>query len=297
MLPVEQLKSWSDCVKLSRERKFQAACAVLFGSVLIAYLTIRPPADAYTYHGLEEHSLAYNLLSTESRAWQAFIPPNHLTARVSWLGAYPRSLVPFAGFSLALFLLFAAALRSGRARSAFLTASAFELVVMALVYRPVLWHYGLFFVTFILASLVDTVPLAERTSRPRLLRAVSIAAVFAILGLQTVSTVTQSRNDWNGAYSYAKQTSYWLMQSGLDKEPMVIMPYSYGAAMIGYMQRPSAYYPACRCVGSFFVYRAGVDAMRVVTEDELVDLSADLICLSLFSVVGSYRSRRSEVCT
>ena len=50
---------------------------------------------------------------------------------------------------------------------------------------------------------------------------------------------------------------------------MVIMLYTYGAAVIGYMQRASAYYPACRCFGSFAVLKEGIDQKRVVTEGEL----------------------------
>jgi hypothetical protein len=273
MLPIDKLKSRRDCGKLFRDHKFQAACAVLFASVLIAYFTIRPPADIYTKHGLEKHSVAYNVLWTESRAWQAFVPPDRLTDRMSWLRSDLYPFGPPAGFSLALFLLFAGALRTARARLIFLAASAFELVVMSLVYPPALWHFGLFFITFILASLVDAVPLTDRTGGMRLLHSIALVAAFLILGLQTVRAATRSREDWKGAYSYAKQTSDWLVQSGLDKEPMVFMPYRSGPAVIGYMQRPSAHYPACRCVGSFAVLKTGVDAERIVTENELEDLS------------------------
>jgi hypothetical protein len=277
LLGIEKLKNWSDFGKLFLERWFQAAGIALLGSVLIAYFTLRPPADAYKHHGLEEHSGAFNLLSTESRTWQAFIPSNRLTSRIPWLGLYWGSSNPYlvalpAGFSLALFLLLAAALRTVRARSAFLITSALEVVVMALVYRPALWHFGLFFVTFILALLMDAYTSTEKTSRAWLPRPVASAVVLGILGLQTERAVTASRDDWNGPYSYSKQASSWLMQSGLNKNSLVVMPYTYGAPLLGYMQRPSAYYPACRCVGSFRVYREG-ELKRVVTGNELENLS------------------------
>lgn len=278
-LGVATLKGWGDFVKLTRNREVQVCSAVLFIGVLAAYFTIRPPADPFTHHGIEQYSLGYNLLSTESRAWQALIPPNSLTDRASWLesshyfGSNPERFVPAAGFSLALFLLVGAALRTAKARSLFVTASAFEVLVMSGVYRPALWHFGLIFTAFILALLTDAFGETNGTRRPWLPGPVGLAVVLTILSFQTISAVTVSRDDWKYTYSYAKETSSWLIRAGLQKRPLVIMPYSYGAAILGYMRRSSAYYPACRCVGSFAVLRAGVDRERLVTEEELEALS------------------------
>jgi hypothetical protein len=279
LLPVERLKSWSDVGKLLRERGFQAACITLLGSVLIAYFTIRPPADAYKHLGLEEHSVAYNLLSTESRTWQAFIPPNHVTARVSWLGLHWSgsnlySFGPPAGFSLALFLLLATALRTARARSLFLIAAALEVVAMSLTYRPALWHFGLIFTAFILALLIDAYAVTNRNPRPWLPQSAAFAVILAILGPQTWSAARASMSEWVFPYSNGKKTSSWLKQAGFDKNPLVVMPDTYGATLLGYLQRPSAYYPVCRCVGSFAVRKEGWDSYHLASEDELEDLAA-----------------------
>ena len=275
MFCIGKLKGWKDLGKLFRDFEFQAASVLLFASVLATYFTMRPPADLYIHHyGEEHHSLAYYFLSTESRAWQALIPPNHLTERVYWLASHPHPTAPGAGFSLALFLLLAAALRTVKARSLFLIASALVMVAMAATLnQPAVYHFGLIFTAFILALLTDAYTVTSRTSRPWLPQPVAFAVVLAILGLQTLRAVGASRSDWNFPYSYAKETSSWLRQAGLDNNPLVVMSDSYGSAVLGYMQRPTAYYPACRCVGSFAVWRAGREGDRVVTEDELENLS------------------------
>jgi hypothetical protein len=179
---------------------------------------------------------------------------------------------PPAGFSLALFLLLAATLRTVQARSVFLITSLLEVIVMAFVYRPALWHFGLIFVTFILALLMDAYEVTEKTSRPWLPRRIAFAVILGILLLQAKRAVTASSDDWNGPYSYSKQASLWLIQTGLDKNPLVVMPYTYGAPLLGYMQRPSAYYPACKCFGSFRIFK-NAELNRVVTEEELENIS------------------------
>ena len=98
--------------------------------------------------------------------------------------------------------------------------------------------------------------------------------VLLILGLQTSKAAKISWFEWNLQNPAEKETISWLRQSGLDKNPpMVIMPDLIGPEMLGYLERPTAYYPACRCVGSFVVFRTGRDKNRVVTVNELDDIS------------------------
>jgi len=274
-----RLKSWKGPGRLFRDFEFQAVSLVLLASLLAAYLTMRPPTDLYTpQYEFGHRSLAYDFLAAASQAWQGLIPSNLLLARVGdWLASHhhPIAIGPAAGLSLALFLILAAALRTVQARSVFLIASALEVLAMAAtVHRPLEHHFGLIFTAFLLGLLVDAYTVPSRTSRPWLPKPVSLAVVLLILGLQTSKAAKISWFEWNLQNPAEKETISWLRQSGLDKNPpMVIMPDLIGPEMLGYLERPTAYYPACRCVGSFVVFRTGRDKNRVVTVNELDDIS------------------------
>jgi hypothetical protein len=273
MFCISKLKSWKDLGKLFRDFEFQAASALLIASVLAAYFTtMRPPADVHWPYADEHRSPIYYYLCSESYAWQALIPPNHLTQRVYWLNSLLHRTALGAGFSAALFLLVAAALRTVQARSVFLLASALVVVAMgATVRRPGVQHLGLIFTVFILALLIDAYAVPSGTSRQWLSQRAAFAVVVAILGVQTLDAVGASMYEWSFPYSYAKSIGTWFRQAGLDKNPLVLMPEV--PAFLGYMQRRSAYYPACRCEGSFLLWRVSRDSNRVVTEDELENLS------------------------
>ena len=279
MYCLPRIKTLKGPGQLFRNLEFQAASLLLIASVLAAYLTIRPPADIYTpQYEFNHRSLPYYFVATESQAWQALLPNNQPLARMGdWLASHhhPVGIVPAAGLSLLLFLTVALALQTAQARSMFLAASALEILAMgATVHRPQIHHLGLIFVAFILALLIDAYSVQCGTSRPRLPRPVSLAVIIVVLGLQAVSAKTKSRFEWTLQNPADKETISWLKQSGLDNNPLVVMkPDLSGAELLGYLQRPSAYYPACRCVGSFIVFKAGRDIDREVTASELDAIS------------------------
>ena len=279
MYCLPRLKSMKSPGRLFRDFEFQAVSLVLFASVLAAYLTMRPPPDQYTPQYDSDHrSLPYYFLAAESQAWQALIPNKQPFERAgNWFASHhhPVGIIPEAGLSLALFLILAVALRTIQARSLFLVASALEVLAMgATVHLPLIHHFGMIFTAFILALLVDAYTVPGRTSRPWLPTRVSMAVILLILGLQTVKTATKSWFEWNLQNPADKETIAWLKLSALDKNPLVVMtPDLSGTELLGYLQRPSAYYPACRCVGSFIVFKSGRDIDRVVTVDELDDIS------------------------
>lgn len=279
MFCLSKLRSPKDLRMLFRDFEFWAISAVLLASVSLAYFTVHPPVNAHTTHNLQyasqNHSIPYYILFAESQAWQSLIPPNHLTIRVyHWLALHQHPIAPVALLSLALFLLLAGALRTAQARSMFLVASSLEFIAMAVTVRqPQIHHLGFIFAAFVLALLIDAYTAPNINSRPWLSRRVAFAVVLAILGLQTLKAASASWSEWNVPSSMAKATSSWLKQSGLGKNPLVMERTYENVTLLAYMERGSAYYPACRCMGSFVVWRAGRDKDRVVTEDELENLS------------------------
>jgi hypothetical protein len=274
-----KLKSWKGPGRLFRDFEFQAASLILIASVMAAYFTVRPPADLYTpQYDLDHRSLPYYFLAAESQAWQGLIPNNQYLQRAGdWLASHHHavSIRRAAVLSLALFLFLAAALQTVQARCIFLIASALEILAMgATVHRPLAHHLGLIFTAFLLGLLVDAYTTPGRTSRPWLPKPVSLALVLVILCLQTVKAATKSWSDWNLQNPAEKEMLSWLRQSGLDNNPLVVMmPDLSGPELLGNLRRPSVYYPACKCVGSFVVFKTGRDIDRMVTVDELDDIS------------------------
>jgi hypothetical protein len=279
MYCLPRMKALKGPGRLFRDLEFQAASLVLIASVLAAYLTIRPPADIYTPQFEFGHrSLPYYFLATEGQAWQGLIPGNQLLARVGdWLSSHhhPIGIGAAAGLSLALFLIVTVALQTVQARSIFLIACTLEILAMgATVHRPEIHHLGLIFAAFLIGLLVDAYTVPVRISRPWLPKPVSLGVILVILGMQTAKAATKSWFEWSLNNPADKETISWLRQSGLDMNPMVVMkPDLSGTELLGYLERPSAYYPACRCMGSFIVFRAGRDIDRIVTAGELDDIS------------------------
>lgn len=276
MFCFSKLKSRKDLSILFRDFEFWAASAVLLASLCLCYFTVHQPTNPHTpQYSRQDHSIPYYFLLTVGQAWQAMIPPNHVTERMyDWLASHQHPIAPVAIFSLALFLLLAGALRTAQARSVFLVASLLEFVAMAVTVRqPKIHHLGLIFAAFIIALLIDAYTAPNVNSRPWLSRPVAFAVVLAILGLQTLKAASASWSEWSHPSSMAKVTSSWLKQTGLSKNPLVMEGTYENVTLLAYMERNSAYYPACSCVGSFKVWRVGEDKDRVVTEDELENLS------------------------
>ncbi len=158
-----------------------------------------------------------------------------------------------------------------RARSVFLVASALVVVAMgATVHRPHEQHLGLIFSVFILALLVDAYT-AQGNGRQWLSQRAAVVGLSAILAFGSLNAMGASVYEWRFPYSDAKSVSAWFKKAGLEQTPLVLMPDA--PAFLGYMQRRSAYYPACRCAASFLMQWEGEDSDRMVTEDELENLS------------------------
>jgi hypothetical protein len=273
MFFLARLRCRKDIGKLFRDFGSLMASALLLVTVAVSYCTMRPPHDSYTPHyGLEHHSLVYYFQASDSQVLQLFFPPIHFTAHLyDWLAPRPATT---AAVSILLFLLLAAAFRTALARYGFLIASALEyLIIVVTLHKPTPYHFGMIFVVFILALLIDFYAPPNPDAGRWLPKPVALAVFVAFLALQTWRSVKASEADWQFPFSGAEQTSSWLQHAGLDKYPLVVQPDFGGAALLGYLEQKTAYYPTCRCVGSFTVWKTGRDPDRVVSENELESLS------------------------
>jgi hypothetical protein len=274
MFGISKLKSWKDLGNLLRDSEFLVVSAVMIASVVAVYFTLRPAADLYTpvLYPDEHISPITYYLRCESYLWRALVPPNLLTERIHWLSLLLVRTALGAGLSLAMFLLVAAALKTAQARFVFLAAPVLiGLAMGATVRRPGIEHLGLIFTVFILALLIDAYSVPNGTSHQWLSHRTASAVVFAILGLQALDAAGASAYEWGHPFSYARTISTWFRQEGLNENPLVLMPAV--PAFLGYMERRSAYYPACRCEGSFLVWKRDLDIGRGVSEEELESLS------------------------
>jgi len=246
----------------------------MLASLAAAYFTLRPPADAANpYNALGMPTQIGAMLVTVGRAWQGFLllPGSMLSARLAE-ALLPQRNWSMAGivFSLAVTLLVAATLRTRRARFFFLTAILLELPAMAvIIHLPARRHYGFLFGCLLIALMIDAYAAPSVVRRSWLPPRTAALALGSLLALQVLASTAFAAVDLVGPYSEAKQTAAWLRLAKYDRNPMVIEPDEIGDPLLGYMQRASAYYPACRCYGSFVVGRTSRDVNRGVTLPEL----------------------------
>ena len=267
-----KLHRWNDACKLFHDKEFWIAFLVLMTSVATAYFTVRPPADQkYLLKDIESHSLPYNFLLAEGRAWKALLPispaflPAGLREQIAPMG-HPSATA--SGFSLALFLLVAGALRGSQARCFFILAFTLELITMAVtVGDPPMRHLGMLFDIFIIALLIDAYTVSDKPARAWFPRPVASGAILGILTFQALAAIYASGQDWKRPFSEAKEVSSWLKQQGLDKNPLVVD--HHGIAVVGYLERPSAYFINCKCLGSYVVYDSRVDPNKKLSLGDL----------------------------
>jgi hypothetical protein len=292
-----KLESRKDLGRLLRGTEFWFASVVLLASLAVAYLAVRPPSDSYAPHyGAVRHSLGYNLLLAEGGSWKAFLPATRdfMPPGVrDWLDPQDRPSVTASALSLALFLLSAGALSKNRSRAVFLVASTLVLIAMAAtVHAPTLHHLGIIFDIFIIALLIDAYTGTEKTGRAWLPPSVATAAILAILSFQTLETVYASASAWVHPFSHAKETSSWLKQQGLDRNPLIIDGF-YSLPVLGYMERASAYQSACSCVSSFAVWNTNYDADRSISLNDLENARGTSALPTI--LVKGYKLDKSDV--
>lgn len=276
-----KLNRWKEAGKLLRDAEFWAASLILLASVAIAYVTVVHSTNQSHLADrteqstpVESHSLVYNTLVLEGRAWTAFFPveSDHMPVKLgSWLNLdSERFSLPASGISLAIFLLIALALRTNQARLVFLSGSTLLLITLAVTPKEhsQLRYLGFIFIAFLLALIIDAFTVSTGPQKPLLSRPVASTVVLSVLIFQAAVGIYASIGSSIHPYSDARSVAGWLKQQGLDKNPMVIDGYS-ALAVLGYLERPPAYLTSCRCFSSYAVFDSNYDPERRASLDDL----------------------------
>jgi hypothetical protein len=254
---------------LRRPARLVVAGSLLAAALLAAYLEVRPPADQSVGQYGRYATPMEGFLVAEGRSWQAFLPvPEQMIP-----SRYSEMLTPrmhsswvAATFSLLLILAAACMLRTFRGRAWFLGLVLVECLLFTYtVHIPSPRHYGFILIALLLAFFVESTENQE-ANEPR--RAAH-GLLIAMLAVQIVASLGISTMDILLPYSAGKGVSLLLQQRGLSHNPLVLQPPAHGTVVLGYLQRATAYYPACRCVASFVLYKNTWSQDRLVTRPEL----------------------------
>jgi hypothetical protein len=202
----------------------------------------------------------------------AFLPatPSLVPARLRRMLFPEDHLSLFAGaFSLACQALIYAALRSLDARRFFAVGVTLQIVALAVTVRkPELHHLGLLFAMLLIALIIDAYSPVRARMRFKLPSGVGAAVIVCVLAVQAAAGLYGSVSALRHPYSDAKEVGAWLKQQGLDKNPLVLDGY-YPEAVLGYVERSSAYVTSCRCFGSYAVWNTGYQFERSASPEDL----------------------------
>lgn len=273
-----RIKGWQDVDRLLHDAKLWAITLLLGVGIALAYITVRPaPADmiatGVVYLPAEHHSFAYNFLLSEGRSWEALFPVsiNHLPNAMKGLihPHYYLSL-PACGFSFAVFLLVTGSLRTNYARYFFLLCSVLEWITFAVtVTDPWMIRYlGFIFVVFFISLMIDAYAPLHKTARSRFAQAAATNIILTILTFQALTGVLSTLWYSTHHYSRAANVAYWLKSQRLDKNPLILDGYD-SLAVMGYLERPSAYITSCQCIGSYIVWNNKYDDNRDPTLQDI----------------------------
>lgn len=247
------------------------ATLVISGALLTAWLTVRPAPDLKPSLAESDLSgIARSLMRTEAYAWNAFIPIAEGPVSARLKGRLLRDHFFAAWATLAVFLLLLASIRTSRARAYFISTSVLLMLCIAVtIHFPQIHRLGLLFLTFFLALLIDAHEANANQSRQWLSRQSRYAVILSILICQAFIGLYAGGLDWLRPYSAAKDVSVWLKEQGLENNPMII-PYEAGA-VLGYLERPSAYLGNWGETGSFAVWNTRFNEFWTLSEKDLSD--------------------------
>jgi len=250
--------------ELLRNAKFWLSALALAASTGASYLVARPASDVAGLQG-SNLSLGMRLLTAESMLLQMFVP--YVPGR--WISHLGMWFIPsFASCSLSIVLLAMAflLLRTIGARLIFLGCTVMEIVEMAVTVRvPSVYHFGFIFTAFVISLQIDAAAPGKPQSCPGFPPRITTGLLYAFLGTQTLAMLCMSALDLVRPYSGAKEVASWLERNHLDKNPLVLQSSDFTTAIVGYLERPSAYYPSCRCFGSYEMRNNRRDPLRMAT--------------------------------
>ena len=258
-------QSFRDALAKFRVRRSWLLAAVLVVAMGLCYLTLRPAPDIYTpqYDQFGAFPAGY-MLQGVARIWQYVVPlPQLLPPALAhrWIAS---------SLSVGLWLVALLGLPSQRSRGFMITASLLWMIaVWATVHVPSAIHASFLLIAFVISLTMTSTGVTPRTflsarrTKPILL---------VILGIQLFACFILSTVGDPLSVSEAKATADWIKEAGLSNRPLVIEPDFAASPILAYTGIDFAYFPACRCRGSFIVFRNTRETERQITSGELDEL-------------------------
>jgi len=246
---------------LLQSRRFWVSMAMIFLSLVVCYLAVKPQPDVLPKPGLSP--FRYVIVGMGREIWRFFVP-------FSWVlpPMGEKLWVSIALISLGLVGVFALPTRRARFFMMSVTIS-WAVVEWITAHSPSFLHASFVYVTYVISLLlVDgrewrdfrlTNPLREQLLSILLCFQVLIGVVWFVVDLTHLT-------------SAGRYTAAWITRSGMADRPLVVEPDLLGPAILANSGIASAYYPACRCEGSFVVFRESRDGLQQVSRAEIETL-------------------------
>lgn len=264
-----KLKTWRDAGRLLRDREFLIAFVMLGAAGILALITVWPARDLASLDSALP-TIGSNFQVSAGRVWLTWVPRLPRPAQMM-LMPIRDSILASCVLSLAGLAFVAMLLRTTAARAFFLSCALMEIAAMALtVGTPSVYHLGYIFAALVIALMLDGRVDSSAGPRPRWLSGrVTSIAIFLLLLMQIFCTADASALDWMRPFSDAKEASQWLKANHLGRNPLVLQPSESTTAIVAYLERHNAYYPSCRCFGSYEVRDTARQEGRIATPEEL----------------------------
>ncbi len=267
--------SWRTGVKRIKEPQFLGSVALIGLALAVCYFTLRPAPDTYESDYYRAGiSLPGYLAIGVGQLWTDFASPVASLLRNFRLGGFllpaMRPLWPATALTVVLWLLVIGSLRGRRSRWFLFTASlAWMAAVLFTVHIPAMHHVTLLFVAFVVALMADAETAEHKTLWPPLL---AKSVLYSLLATQVSYGLFCAGKDLVKPYSSEEATTKWLIQNGLIRHPLVVEPDFAASGILAISGVRQAYFPSCRSMGQFVIWRRGRDPYRIVTAEELEDL-------------------------
>ncbi len=264
-----KLKNWKDAGRLLRDHEFLMAFVSLGIAGILALITVWPAKDLVAQESLMP-TIGGDFLVSTSSVWLTFFPRLPGPVQIL-LKPFRASMGATFSFSLALLAITILLLRSTTARIFFAACAFMEIALIAVtIGRPFVHHLGFIFASLVIALLLDNMHGTAGHSRPRWLsNRLASAALLVLLVIQVLCAADASQLDWRRPYSGSKGVSTWLKAHHLNRNPLVLEPSEITTGILAYLERPNAYYPSCRCFGSYEVRNTSRQPDRMATASEL----------------------------
>jgi len=246
---------------LAKDRRFWGSVSILLVALGFCYLAVRPAPDVVPKPGISP--FAFLILGMGREIWRFFVP-------FSWLLPPMADRLWVCAALIAFGLVGVFALPTRRARSFMVIVTlAWTLVEWLTAHSPSFLHASFVFISYVIALLLVD---AREWSEFRKAKPLREQVLHILLGFQVLVGFTWFTVDMRNLTSAGKLTAAWIADSGLAQRPLVIEPDLIGPSILAHSGIASAYYPACRCEGSFVVFREDRDALRQINREEIETL-------------------------